>query len=255
MKETVKTALSMIEDGMTVSLGGGNTVAALAEAIAKSGKKIQVITPSIDTKLLCGQYGIPLFDFSCPDPVSIAFDGCDELDENLNALKSCGAIHTREKIAASLADSYVLFASEAKIAKDLKWKHPLTLEVLPCALSLVHKKIEELGGRTEPRKAQAKSGLVISDDGNLIVDAWFEQKPDLAPRELAAFLDQIPGLVGHALFAGIAAKAIVETEDGQARIVEADTDYRNTDDRKRRIDAYVERKTELGTCRNRMDRA
>lgn len=210
----------MIREGMTLSLGGGNSVAALAAAIAESGLKVTVITPSSDTKLLCEDLGLTVRNLSCEEPVSLAFDGCDELDLELNALKSCGAIHTREKIAAELADEYILFASEGKLHENLPYKHPITLEVLPSALALVQKRIAEMGGKAELRKSENKAGTVISDDGNLILDAWFNPEILPEPSVLAAKLDAIPGLIGHAIFAGTAAKAIVEMEDGSVRILE-----------------------------------
>jgi len=40
--------------------------------------------------------------------LDIYFDGCDQFDEELNALKSGGGIHTTEKILATMANEFIL---------------------------------------------------------------------------------------------------------------------------------------------------
>ena len=48
---------------------------------------IEAITPSDQTKKVCKQLGITVIDINEAQDVTIAFDGCDEVDSNLNALK------------------------------------------------------------------------------------------------------------------------------------------------------------------------
>ena len=83
---------------MVVGLGGGSTVALLIQEIKNGGRKIQAVTPSQDTLQLCGAYGIPLLPLELTDTIDLAFDGCDELDMQLNALKSCGGIQDRKSV-------------------------------------------------------------------------------------------------------------------------------------------------------------
>ena len=89
MKEKcAQIAFEMIEDGMIVGLGGGSTVALIIEKLGKSQKKITVVTPSYDTYTLCLDNGIVVQDLEITDSIDLTFDGCDELDYQLNALKS-----------------------------------------------------------------------------------------------------------------------------------------------------------------------
>jgi len=53
---------------------------------------------------------------------------------------------------------------------------------------------------------------VISDLGNLIVDVRFDGIDD--PPELDRKLNDIPGLVGHGLFVGLAAGAVIAAPNG-----------------------------------------
>ena len=65
-------AFEMIQDKMTVGLGGGSTVALLIREIAGSRKQIRAVTPSQDTMELCMEYGVPTY---CSSATTVA-SGC-----------------------------------------------------------------------------------------------------------------------------------------------------------------------------------
>ncbi|WP_241259026.1 ribose-5-phosphate isomerase A [Ligilactobacillus pobuzihii] len=83
----------------------------------------------------------------------MAFDGCDSLDTNLNALKSNGGSHLFEKITAELADEYIILALFQRVTKFLDSKVPLTVKVIEKALVSVQPKIKELQLKTKVRLA------------------------------------------------------------------------------------------------------
>ncbi len=204
-------AFEMLEDDMVVGLGGGSTVALLIQEIKNGGRKIQAVTPSQDTLQLCGAYGIPLLPLELTDTIDLAFDGCDELDMQLNALKSCGGIHTREKIVASMAKEYVLLADETKWKERLTFACPVTVEVLPAAVSFAVKCLTQMGAEVTARRSDGKAGLLVSDDGNYLLEARLACVEDIGA--LSEQIDRIPGVVGHSLFYQIAAKAIIAKKD------------------------------------------
>lgn len=205
-------ALEMIEDGMTIGLGGGSTVALLICEIEKHQKMIQAVTPSQDTLELCIQHHIPVLSMERVDRIDLAFDGCDELDQDFNALKSCGGIHTREKIVASMAKDYILLADEKKWKKQLTFTYPITVEVIRSAVKYVERCLKEMGAEVTLRRSEGKTGLLISDDGNYLMEAKFCQVENIA--QLAFQLDRIAGIVGHSLFYQIASKAIIAKTEG-----------------------------------------
>lgn len=207
-------AFEMIQDGMVIGLGGGSTVALLIRELAKSNKKILTVTPSQDTLRLCMEYGILMQPLEMTDTVDLAFDGCDELDLQLNALKSCGGIHTREKIVASMAKEYVLLADEGKLREQLSFEYPVTIEVIRAAVSYVKKRLSQMGAQVTERRSDGKTGILVSDDGNYLLEAGFRDVDDAV--RLAAELERIPGIVGHSLFCGIASKAVIAKADGIA---------------------------------------
>lgn len=210
-------AANEIESGMLVGLGTGSTAAfmleRLAERIRDEGLKVTGVSTSWSTTLYCRSAGIPLLEMGAASHLDLAIDGADEIDPARNLIKGRGAAHLLEKIVASMADRYLIVADSGKRVQKLGEKFPVPLEVIPGAVGIVSAKIAQLGGAAKVRMgAPGKDGPVISDSGNLIVDAKFP--PLENPGELAAKLDSIAGLVGHGLFIGMASKVILATESG-----------------------------------------
>lgn len=197
-KRCAKEALKYIKDGMVVGLGGGSTIQFLVEFIEEANLNIQVVTPSYQTASLCLEHHLNVLPTWSVDHVDIAFDGCDEVDLKLNALKSGGAIHTKEKIIASMASQYVLLVDEQKVFEKLPFKHSVTIEIIPESLSYVKKALMALGAKVTMRKSGAKDGYTISDHGNFIMEAMFEQVEDI--EKLNQDLLQIAGIVDTSLF-------------------------------------------------------
>ena len=216
-----KEALKYIKDGMCVGLGGGSTVGFLAEYLAKEGKRVTVVTPSDDTAELCKNLGLMVISLGMTDHIDIAFDGGDELDRNLNALKANGAIHTREKIIASMAEKYVLLIDESKLYETLSLKDSVTLEVVPQSRNYVQAQVEKLGGKAVMRKSGAKAGFVISDNGNYIMDTDFSDVAAFAgkPEELHQKLKQLTVVVETALFIDVVAFALCVCGD-EVKVIE-----------------------------------
>jgi ribose 5-phosphate isomerase A len=83
------------------------------------------------------------------------------------------------------------------------------IEVLPFAISLVKRRIEEIGGKPILREGTGKVGPVITDNGNVIIDASFG--PIEKPTVLEKRLKMIPGVVETGLFVGLADIAYLGT--------------------------------------------
>ncbi|GFZ32719.1 ribose-5-phosphate isomerase [Clostridium zeae] len=212
-KLSAQEALKFIKDGDTVGLGGGRSIAYLIGMLSEKPElKIKVVTPSLNTKLLCVKNGLEVLPTYCVDSVDVAFDGCDQVDADLNALKSGGAIHTREKLIASMAKDYILLVDREKVVSKLEFKHPVALEVITESLSYVKKCLSEIGAKVEIRTSNNKDGFLISDDGNVIVDAFFENVDDISV--LNQTLNSIFGVVGTSLFVDKVTKVIIAESDG-----------------------------------------
>ena len=204
MKKTcAKYASKLIHDGMVVGLGGGSTIQYLIDYV--KDKDIQVVTPSVKTALKAQKEGLPVLNTQFVDHIDIAFDGCDEVDQNLNAYKSGGGIHTKEKIIAKMAQEYVLLVDETKVVEKLDCKVPIVLEIVPEAASYVTKEAKKLGAKVKERNEK-------------LLELYFEGISDL--KKLDQDLKQITGVIEISLFYQIAAKVVVAGTDG-IKIIES----------------------------------
>lgn len=203
-------ASKLVKDGMVVGLGGGSTISYLIDYV--KDKDIKVVSPSSKTVLLAQKAGLTVLNTQYVDHVDIAFDGCDEVDSHLNALKSGGGIHTQEKIIASMADEYIVLVDESKFHETLAFKVPVVVEVLPKAYSVVKKKLEKLNGNVELRTASNKDGFLMSDDGNILLDVYFDGVQNI--RLLNQTLLMMPGVVDTSLFVDILTGMILVNDKG-----------------------------------------
>ena len=203
-------ASKLVKDGMVVGLGGGSTISYLIDYV--KDKDIKVVSPSSKTVLLAQKMGLTVLNTQYVDHVDIAFDGCDEVDSHLNALKSGGGIHTQEKIIASMADEYIVLVDESKFHETLTFKVPVVVEVLPKAYSVVKKKLEKLNGNVELRTASNKDGFLMSDEGNILLDVYFDGVQDI--RLLNQTLLMMPGVVDTSLFVDILTGMILVNDKG-----------------------------------------
>lgn len=97
-------AMKMIKPEMTVSFGGGSTVARLAKYLCDEDetlrKTLKVTTPSLETMEVLNKLNYQIVALDDVEKIDVAFDGCDYATQNLNAQKCMGGIHVDEKKAA-----------------------------------------------------------------------------------------------------------------------------------------------------------
>lgn len=203
-----RAAAKLVRDGDVVGLGTGSTayfvVIALGERV-KAGLKIVGIPTSVQTGDLARTVAIPLTTLDQHPEIDITIDGADEIDPKLNLIKGGGGALLREKVVASVTKKMVVVSDSTKVVAVLG-KFPLPVEIISFARTVVEKKIVALGG--SPRLRTKSDGSVfVTDNGNQILDCSFGRIPD--PAGLARALSDIPGVVEHGLFIGMATVAIV----------------------------------------------
>jgi ribose 5-phosphate isomerase A len=87
-------------------------------------------------------------------------------------------------------------------------RFPLPVEVIKFAQAVVRKKIEALGAAVEMRLGRDGKPY-LTDENNYILDCRFGQIPDA--DGLARRLGDMPGVVEHGLFIGMANVVLVAT--------------------------------------------
>ena len=211
-------AVKHVKDGFVVGLGSGSTAACAIEALGKrvelDGINLLGVPTSYQAFLLAVKHGIPVTTLEEHHVIDVTIDGADQIDPKLNLIKGMGAALTREKIVASASKVNVIVADESKKVKVLGENgQPVPLEVLPFAISLVKRKIGEVGGTAVLREGKGKVGPVITDNGNVVIDAGFGVIHDA--EELEVKLKMIPGVVETGLFIDLATTAYIATESGE----------------------------------------
>ncbi len=180
-------AAELVEDGMTVGLGTGSTVAHLLPAIARrelSG--IRCVATSVATEEQARELGIPVEEFSELERLDIAIDGTDQVTPDGWLIKGGGGAHLREKIVAAAADRFVVISDSSKPVDELTAPVPLELFVFGLRSTLAR-----LGNDVELRDVpRSPDHGVIADYRGEIGD----------PAELAARLEADPGIAAHGLF-------------------------------------------------------
>jgi ribose 5-phosphate isomerase A len=207
-----RAAAKLVNDGDIVGLGTGSTayfaILALGERV-KAGLKIIGIPTSNASAELARSVGIPISTLEQHTEIDIDIDGADEIDPHLNLIKGGGGALLREKVIAAASKQFVVVADSAKLVSTLG-KFPLPVEVTSFARAVVEKRITGLGASVKWR-TRPDGNLYITDNGNPILDCSFGKIED--PPSLAKTLSDIPGIVEHGLFIGLASVALVGRGD------------------------------------------
>jgi ribose 5-phosphate isomerase A len=209
-------AAEFIQHGQNIGLGAGSAIGHLAVILSgkiKEGLEVMVYTSSFQTRLLLKENNVIVHDTASVADLDLYFDGCDQFDPQLNALKSGGGIHTSEKILAVMAKEFILVGDRSKYVDRFDTAIPLVIEFLPSTLSLVPALIDKHfpGIKMALRTSNKKDGAVITENGNYLLDIWFTQWPELS--KINPVLKSFPGIVETSLFYGIAKKAVIGDSD------------------------------------------
>ena len=205
-------AVKYIKDGMKVGIGSGSTmyyaVKALGERV-KQGLDVVGIPTSNTTAEWAKEFGVPLTDFTNVQELDLAIDGADEVDDNLQLIKGGGGALFREKVVADAAKEFLVIVDESKKVKHLG-KFPLPVEVVPFGLEVTINKVSNFGCEVVLRKTP--EGIYVTDNGNYILDCYFEQILD--PKALHNDLISLVGVVETGLFIDMTTKVLIGKPSG-----------------------------------------
>ena len=213
-------AMEYVEDGMTIGLGTGSTAKYFVEMLAEEvadGLMGRCVETSEQTRRLASSLGVPLIPFEQVERIHLTVDGADEVDPQGQLIKGGGAALLREKIIANASDHMVVIADPSKQVERLG-KFPLPVEVTPFGYTITAKLVYDVlaaSGIDRPRvqlRSLTNGELVVTDGGNHILDCHCERIPDA--EALAARLSNVPGVVEHGLFIGLARTVIIGNENG-----------------------------------------
>ncbi len=208
----VKGALAYVEPGMTLGLGSGRAVFALARAIGarEDAATFTVVGASPDTEAHAHQAGLKVISLADADQIDIALDGADEVDDSLGLIKGGGAALLREKLLSHAADRTVIFCQASKRVTRLGATRPLPVEIVPYGWPWTCARVLDLSSSARLRRTE-EGDPVLTAEQDYLLDV------EVPPGDLADFahaLTDTLGVVEHGLFLEEADIVVLGHEDG-----------------------------------------
>ncbi|PGH36211.1 ribose 5-phosphate isomerase A [[Emmonsia] crescens] len=215
-----------------VGIGSGTTIVYVVEAIKALGvdtSSTAFVPTGYQSNQLVVDAGLtPIAFDALPEGtvLDVAFDGADEVDDDLNCIKGGGACLFQEKLVALQAKEFVCVADSRKLQPRLLTNWPsIPIEVAPLAARRVISELKQLGSplpklRSAPVKKEGEhSQPVKTDQGFFLIDAPFPKlllPSDVAQGQdgsgkhgvwevtaLADRINLIPGVLEVGLFCGL----------------------------------------------------
>ena len=191
-----------VKEGEVIGFGSGSTsflaVCAIADRIKEEKIHITAIPTSHEIKMLCSYFNIPTCTLLEKKP-DWCFDGADEVDKQGWLIKGRGAAMFQEKLNMVSANKTFILIDESKIVSKLGEKYPIPIECYPNSMLYVKEKLFQMGAKEiKLRKAVAKDGPVITENGNFILDTKFKVINENLEKQIKC----ISGVIETGLFIG-----------------------------------------------------
>lgn len=178
-------AADLVTSGMRVGLGTGSTVSFLLDELARRDLRAHYVATSPRTEDEARRRGLDVTSFDQWPSLDLAIDGADQVAPDGWLIKGAGGAHTREKIVASAAKRFVVIVDDSKVVDALR--PPVPVELFGFGLDATVAQLAPVALRDAPP----------SPDGGVLGDYL---GPFSSPEELARWLDESAGVVGHGLF-------------------------------------------------------
>lgn len=213
-----------LNDGMRIGLGSGSTshwfVRALGEKV-REGFDIAGVPTSTATRDLALSVGVPLLDLNDVDELDLTIDGADEIDRAGRMIKGGGACLLWEKVVARASRRMVAVVDDKKVVDQLG-AFPLPIEVIRFGWRNTERQLRRLLegfglGNQSISLRGGEASPVVTDSGHYLLDCRLSRIDD--PNGLAPLFNEIPGVVEHGLFVGIAHEMVVGHADGSADVI------------------------------------
>jgi len=215
-----------VVSGMKLGLGTGSTaihaIRKLGQLI-KDGKLVNIVATatSFQSEMEARKLGIDCRDLNDPSidgQVDLAFDGADEVSPEGCLIKGGGAAHVREKLVEHNAKTFVVLVDSSKLVDVLGTKFPVPVEIVPLARVQVTRALEGFGATVRIREGSGKVGPVITDNGNIILDATFPKGMRIGnatdPYALEMAIKNLPGVLDSGIFTVPLKAVLVGYADG-----------------------------------------
>jgi ribose 5-phosphate isomerase A len=211
-------AVELVQPGMTIGLGSGRALWKVLELLAQRGEPVRTVVASSRTDEMARAAGFEVLTLDGTFELDLAIDGADEVDPSVGLIKGGGGALLREKIVISAARRFVVVAEAAKKVERLGQTFRLPVEVVRFGWQDTHRRLGALVPDAVQRLREDGEPY-ITDEGHFILDCQLPGEGDLA--ELGRSIKQLPGVVEHGLFIGMAESALLGHDDGSVETLTA----------------------------------
>lgn len=228
-RAAAEAAVALVESGMTLGLGTGDTAAHAIRAIAaRQLSGLRCVATSSRSAVLARELGLPLFELDdiappseaeAPPPIDLTIDGTDEVDAQLQLIKGGGGALLFEKLVAQASRRMVVIADEDKVVARIGDKRALPIEIVSFGARHTFQRIVSLPmvSSAVVRTAGAGTEPFRTDSGHLIVDASLA--PGGSAIELHRSLKLLLGVVETGLFCHEASLVFIGSQNGTVRTI------------------------------------
>lgn len=201
-REVADRIAARVSDGGLIGIGSGSATYmalwSIGQRVKQESLSIRIVTTSYETETAAFTLGLQTVPLGSVEP-EWGVDGADEVDQHGRVLKGRGGAMFREKLLWSTCKQMFLAIDPSKRVERLGQGFPIPIEVDRSAVDLVGRALDAHGSRRWGlRLAGGKDGPVITESGNLVIDAWFDD----VPHGLNAQLKALPGVIETGLFEG-----------------------------------------------------
>jgi ribose 5-phosphate isomerase A len=210
-------AVELVSPGMTIGLGSGRALWKVVELLGERGAPVRAVVASSRTEDLARTAGLDLVELDGELELDLTLDGADEVDGSLRLIKGGGGALLREKIVVSAARRFVVVAETRKRVERLGEGFLLPVEVVRFAWRDTRRRLAALLPDAELRLREDGESY-LTDEGHFILDCTLPGDVDL--DSLDSSLKQLPGVVEHGLFIGMADRALLGRPDGEVEVLE-----------------------------------
>ncbi|NDC37364.1 MAG: ribose-5-phosphate isomerase RpiA [Proteobacteria bacterium] len=217
MKELVAQELARrVQDGEVLGVGTGSTVDLALQEIGKRVKNeklsLKVVPTSLQSAWQCHALGLDVLYPEYRGELAWGFDGADEVDDRFMLIKGKGAAMLQEKILAARCKKFIVIVDESKIVRRLGERCAVPVEVVPSGYMLAERGLRELGATevTLRNCSGGKHGPIITESGNIVLDAFFPVIPETLERDIKT----ITGVVESGIFTRLVSEVLVAGQSG-----------------------------------------
>jgi ribose 5-phosphate isomerase A len=217
---------NILHSNMKIGLGTGSTAVKVVERLAEYIQKgmlqnIVSVSTSFQTMLLCEKLNIPVYSLNAKQiggKLDFTIDGADEVTPDKCVTKGGGAALLLEKIVAYNSEKYFIVATKSKCVKNLGISFPIPIEIIGEARTSCIAELKKLGAECTLREGGVpKQGPVITDNGNMILDARFREP--FEPKLYEDKIKLIAGVVEVGLFTKNIPTVFLSDDEGNCSVL------------------------------------